>query len=535
MPPPADAIIPVNHDDREARRRARAAFARVAQSGKPLLLFVTHARGGGVARHVRELATLLGPRADVLVLRGHRRSWLSLEGEGEHREARLWFHRESDWPALVELLRSLGVCRVHYHHVQALPQQALQLGREIGCPWDVTVHDYYPVCPQYQLTDATGRYCGEPDEAGCSRCLAASPPQWPIGIVAWRAAFGSLLRGASRVIAPSRDAAERIARHFPGVSPQVWPHWEAACAAPRETKVLVLGGLSPAKGMGLIEACVRDARERRLPLRFRVIGHIALPMDGEEDLCLSFTGEFPEGRLASLIEQERGDAIVFPAQWPETYSYTLTAALDSGLPIVATDLGAFPERLGTLDRTRVLPWNAGADRFNDALLELAPVPSSSRQASPAPRPDAHTYRDRYLQGVAARPVVSPEPEVAPPGLALAPDERMPEATLTQLFDDGVRCGNGRSTALLQERVARADRELGEAADLRKSLDSVQSGLAQARIEAESLARDLASSRAEAARLAAAADAAGMRAVELESSSSWRLTAPLRALARLLRR
>lgn len=36
---------------------------------------------------------------------------------------------------------------------------------------------------------------------------------------------------------------------------------------------------------------------------------------------------------------------LFPAQWPETYSYTLSHALASGLPIIAPNLGAFPERL----------------------------------------------------------------------------------------------------------------------------------------------------------------------------------------------
>ena len=37
--------------------------------------------------------------------------------------------------------------------------------------------------------------------------------------------------------------------------------------------------------------------------------------------------------------------IWFPVQVPETYSYTLTAAIYSGLPIVASRIGALPERL----------------------------------------------------------------------------------------------------------------------------------------------------------------------------------------------
>ena len=186
MPPPADAIIPAPEGDGEARRRALAAFAHLARSPKPLFVFATHARGGGVARHVRELAALLAPRADVLVLRPHRRSFVALEGTGEHREARLWFHRDDDWPALTEILRALGVARLHFHHVQGLPPQVLDLGRAIGCPWDVTVHDYYPACPQYQLEE--------------------NPEKWPTSFIGAHAmnqarlfnehATGAVLKGA---------------------------------------------------------------------------------------------------------------------------------------------------------------------------------------------------------------------------------------------------------------------------------------------------------------------------------------------------
>lgn len=39
------------------------------------------------------------------------------------------------------------------------------------------------------------------------------------------------------------------------------------------------------------------------------------------------------------------DLIWFPAQWPETYSYTLSACLLGGWPVVAPDLGAFAEKV----------------------------------------------------------------------------------------------------------------------------------------------------------------------------------------------
>ncbi len=56
------------------------------------------------------------------------------------------------------------------------------------------------------------------------------------------------------------------------------------------------------------------------------------------------TGEYQETNASAPGEGEAARRVV-PAQWPETYSYTLTAAIDAGLPIVAPRIGAFVERL----------------------------------------------------------------------------------------------------------------------------------------------------------------------------------------------
>jgi glycosyltransferase involved in cell wall biosynthesis len=531
MPTPADAIIAANPDEGEARAQAALTFARLAQSPRPKILLVTHGRGGGVARHVRELAGLLEARAEVLVLRPHRRSFVALEAVGSRGRGTVWFHASREWAALVGLLRDTGLARVHYHHVHGLPAQVLDLAREAGCPWDVTLHDYYPMCPQYQLTDASGRYCGEPDEAGCTRCLAAAPAQWPMGIAQWRDAFARLLGGATRVIAPSQDAARRIKRHFPGIAVEVWPHGDAAPAAAPALKVLVLGGVSPSKGMHLLEACARDAKRRGLPLRFRVLGHVAWPTDGES-LPLSYTGEFAEGELPALLEQERGDAIFFPAQWPETWSYTLSDALASGLPILAPAIGAFMERLDGVPQARTVAWDAGPEACNDALLAAAALP---RAAPPSPVARTHaaqeSYANRYLEEVRPVPAALPNPAVAPPGAAVAPDEALPRATLVELFDDGVRCGNGRSLAELRARMADADAALAATprlADAEDRLAQAQSRLQSLADEARHLHEALRSAQAE-------TGLARARIGALETSTSWRMTAPLRALVRRFRR
>jgi glycosyltransferase involved in cell wall biosynthesis len=382
------AITPTgtSHDDlaREAdlAARGRAAVERLARSDKQLLLFVAHAWGGGIRQHMNELAGLVGAQCDVLLLEpaggdAVRLSWLK---PGEDLTA--YFTLPADMRALVTLLSALDLARIHFHHVHGLPRAVLDLPAALSVPYDCTLHDYYAICPQYHLVTADGRYCGEPDAEGCAACIAARPAQWPLDIDAWRATFATLLRGAARVFAPSHDVERRIARYFPGLQITVLPHAEAPLAPPgRVTRVVTLGRLSPEKGLHVVVACAGDARARGLPLSFRVLGAVSGTVAQRPKLPLSVQGEYGDADLPGLIAAERPDVIWFPSQVPETYSYTLSAAIVADAAIVASALGALPERLAGRPRTSLVPWNATPAEWNAALLDADAV-------RPAPSPDA---------------------------------------------------------------------------------------------------------------------------------------------------
>ncbi|HXZ49196.1 MAG TPA: glycosyltransferase [Usitatibacter sp.] len=440
---------------------APAAIERLRASPLPRLLFASHAFGGGVGRHVDELAHAVAPRAEVLLLQPHRKSFLALRWLRPGEDLALWLHAADDWERLLEILAGVGVDRVHFHHVHGLPRGILDLPRVLDCAHDLTLHDYFPACPDYHLTGADGRYCG--GDPGCRHCTDGHPAQWGLSVEAWRAAFGTLLAAAGRVIAPSGDAAARIQAFFPDVTPVVWPHPEtgAAPAAP-PVRVLVPGAISKAKGLDLLEACVRDAARRALPLHFRVLGYLSRPIPAWPELPFSLAGEYREGDLAALVALERGDAFFFPAQCPETFSYTLSAALATALPIVATDLGALPERLAGRANARVVRWDSPASAVNDAILGLAP-PAAARAAGPSPSA-VETYASAYA---APLPPASRGPRARVPPLEArwlaAPDEDIGQWTLAALFDDAVGCGRASSREKLREHAARADARLAEMA------------------------------------------------------------------------
>jgi len=513
-----------------AASAAESSLQRLRSSPRPRVLFLSHAAGGGVGRHIDELARALSADAEVIWLRPADGAVLALTWLRDGEDLALTLRAGEDGDALAALLGSLGIARVHLHHVHGLPRWVLALARRLGCPLDVTLHDHFPACAAYHMTGADARFCG--GEPGCMRCLERGPAQWGLTIEEWRSLFAQVLGAAARVIAPSRDCAERVRRFFPAVSPLVWPHPQPAPEAPRApARVLVPGAISPEKGLAVLERCVRDAAARALPLHFVVIGYLARPIAQWPELPLTIAGEYPEGRLAELVALERGDALFFPAQCPESFSYTLFAAIASGLPIVATDLGALAERLAGRGNARLVRWDAPASEFNDALVELA------RRSSPSALGEdgastIEDYRARYLEPLAP---AAPSAAIPPiPARWLEPAPAKPDDwTLAALYDDGVRCGRSEPRERLGRRAALADRHLAEHKDVVREKDAEIAALKSQLAEAKSRVADISQIRVESERAMAQVAQIEARLRLLERSRSWRITAPLRALARWL--
>ena len=357
--------------------RRRVDLARLLRSPRPRLLLVTHNLLGGTEKHVQDLARLLESQCEVLILRPSEFGRVVVEWARYGEEFRLYFNLPGEFDVLIDFLQKVDCGRIHFHHLIGFPPLIATLPKRLAVSYDYTLHDYFAICPQVNLTLADGRYCGEPDEPGCNTCLAARPAPWRLNIASWREFFSTLLQGADRVFAPSQDTLGRYRRYFPAVNFWHLPHPEF-----RQVNVLVLGRLSPAKGGWQLEACARDAKRRRLPLLFQVLGAADYDRPSSTTsrvltgLPLVFSGDYEDSTLSSLIATARADVIYFPALWPETYSYTLSAALQTGLPIVAPSLGAFPERLASYSQAHLIHWDSAPALVNDLLFQVAGINQS---------------------------------------------------------------------------------------------------------------------------------------------------------------
>ena len=329
--------------------------------GDPVFLMISHNCGGGTEQHLRDLCArcagrISGPWSCA------RASAAGCCGKQRDDNGRVVWCRESSHhrPQLRKLLATIRPVHAHVHHTMGVPDALIELLGDLGISYDWTIHDYYGICPRINLVGADQSYCGEPDEAGCNRCLAAA---WrrsgampsTVSIEDWRAAFARRLSRARRVYVPSADVRDRLARYFPALPVLVRPHPEtlpeiASLAArlepERPVRVAVVGTITAVKGSDrLLDCATRCARTRAAT---RVSCH---RLDRVRTRCsrdcptFMSPGVIDKIEVYSRLAAARCHLAFLPSLWPESFMYTLSVVMASGLYTVCFDLGAQSSRL----------------------------------------------------------------------------------------------------------------------------------------------------------------------------------------------
>lgn len=344
-------------------------LARLRESGTPVVLAVLHDRAGGTLRHVSELAKHLQGHAVFFTLVPHQGGKVLLQQLGAPQGLQATFAIDAEYDALVLALRQIGVRHIHYHHLIGHHLRVLDLPTSLGVAYDFTAHDFYTLCPQISLTDSSNGYCGEKGVDQCRTCLRVSPAPGGMDIDTWRSTYGGFVARARTILAPSQDVARRFKAFMPAASIRYVPHTDIAShgtlPAPRPTalganaplKVVVVGALSPIKGADVLEDVAALAAQNNSQVEFHLLGYAYRDLKVQPSARLQVHGAYNEEDLPRLLAELQPDLAWFPAQWPETYSYTLSASLQAGLPIVGPDLGAFPERLSGRSWSWVRRWN----------------------------------------------------------------------------------------------------------------------------------------------------------------------------------
>lgn len=458
-----------------------AATIALDAASMPAVLHVLHHQGGGTETHVRALvaATRSRCRHAVAIAVGDR--WRVELHRAEGAPIAFDLSRLPDEPwhdFLAALCATLGADLIHVHNLSACRDGLLTALATIDVPYGYTVHDVNAACPTITFLGPDGMYCGAQTDAHvCSSCLASQPPFAGVDIAAWRERHRRFVERAAFLIAPSRWAAETLARYFPAapaavVVPHGVPEQAARHAGTRLAVMLpdddvptvaVLGAVGPDKGARRIERLVELARARGERVRFVLVGYLDRQHAAwqSDDARFTVHGRYDPRDLPDLLTHYRVSLVLFPSAGPETFSYTLSEAWGSGRPVLVPPIGALPERVVAAHAGWVMTedeWRDEARMLDRILSLLAPDAAAAlartgsaaaatprvtlesmaeatlanyaraRSASPR-RPQAPLARARLRDALGYRPWHPPVESVAPAEARIAAGRRLAMAAL----------------------------------------------------------------------------------------------------------
>src|SRR5687767_13395282 len=96
------------------------AFQALVASDRPAIAFIVHGWGGGIRRHVDDLAALVAGSAEILFIEPSTGDTVRVRHANSGATA--FFTLLGEMHTLAAFLRALGVVRLHLHHVNGLPE-----------------------------------------------------------------------------------------------------------------------------------------------------------------------------------------------------------------------------------------------------------------------------------------------------------------------------------------------------------------------------------------------------------------------------
>jgi hypothetical protein len=222
----------------------------------------------------------------------------------------------------------------HLHHLKGISLNEVNHLIRILNPPKIRffIHDYYAICPQFNLLRDGGVFCGGPPVES-DICAACS---WGRGRSSHTKSFGDLFRSHDmEFIAPSRMAADiwNATALYEGTTVRVVPHFRLSevrsvpvktTGNPKRLRIAYVGYQADIKGWQTWSRITQEvnsdfyefyhigAAEDQLP----GVLHLPLPLENGE-----------ENPVADLMKKLDIDIALLWSIWPETYSFTLFESL----------------------------------------------------------------------------------------------------------------------------------------------------------------------------------------------------------------
>lgn len=231
-------------------------------------------------------------------------------------------------------------------------------------------HDFYSLCPSFNLLDCDGKFCNFTHCHGCEHCWKNIKMLFKADtdtIKTWREQWGNFFtETVDELIVFSEKIKEMFIYIYPQLTDKiiVVPHKTRTYPIVKISKhndinIAVLGNITQPKGRDVI---IEMSKHLNKTTNIIVIGTMA-----EAPSNIKITGKYNPSDLPKLIKKHNINIVFIPSIWPETFSYTTSEAISMGLPVACYNMGAPSERIGKYDQGLVLEKISPAENLTEII------------------------------------------------------------------------------------------------------------------------------------------------------------------------
>lgn len=230
---------------------------------------------------------------------------------------------------------------------------------DIDRPITIIIHDYYPFCQAIYINyNGVCFNCTKSDLESCAKNNSLNRFFTNVSAMEWQKIrtnyIQKILERDIKLVIPTPSVRRHLVSLIPEFSDKQFsciPHGAReldninALSRRKEfgkLRIIILGHLTEQKGLLLFDTMYKQI------LQIANIYLVGCGEDGRqyrgcEDIFI--IERYQQAELTEILEQIRPDIGLLLSIWPETFSYTLSELMMSAIPILATNLGSFGDRI----------------------------------------------------------------------------------------------------------------------------------------------------------------------------------------------
>ncbi len=255
---------------------------------------------------------------------------------------------------LKKIIGMLSIDIVHIHHLRGHALDIYNVIKETEVFSILTIHDYFIICPQINLLYKSDNYCTKKTRSiDCKNCIKVNNPH-DLKLKERNFVVNGLFEEIDKIIIPNISIKDEIMKTYDSFSAVTIEHGITIQKTDNEIKinkdkfnVAFVGVLEILKGSQLAKELVNVTNSDE-NIVYHFFGTTSI-----EELKINkhnyfYHGEYMRQDLPMLLKEYEINLVCLLTKCPETYCYTLSEVIYSGVPVLGIDLGAIGERIKRL-------------------------------------------------------------------------------------------------------------------------------------------------------------------------------------------